>query len=122
MFRISTQLELAKSPLNEKIDIQNLETSRKCLNISAGFWAKDVAAMCGMKLPLVPMEHQYVVSKSVPEIQALKREIPVLRDLDGSYYLRQERDGILVGPYEMDARARADWVQSQNVRSFFRFN
>ena len=110
MFRISTQLELAKSPLNEKIDIQNLETSRKCLNISAGFWAKDVAAMCGMNLPLVPMEHQYVVSKSVPEIQALKREIPVLRDLDGSYYLRQERDGILVGPYEMDARARADWV------------
>ena len=66
--------------------------------------------MCGMRLPLVPMEHQYVVSKSVPEIQALKREIPVLRDLDGSYYLRQERDGILVGPYEMDARARADWV------------
>ena len=122
MFRISTQLELAKSRLNEKMTLQILEISRKCLNISAGFWAKDVAAMCGMKLPLVPMEHQYVVSKSVPEIQALKREIPVLRDLDGSYYLRQERDGILVGPYEMDARARADWVQSQNVRSFFRFN
>ena len=103
----------------KKMTLQILETSRKCLNISAGFWAKDVAAMCGMKLPLVPMEHQYVVSKSVPEIQALKREIPVLRDLDGSYYLRQERDGILVGPYEMDARARADWVQSQNVRRFF---
>ena len=66
--------------------------------------------MCDMNLPLVPMEHQYVVSKSVPEIQALKREIPVLRDLNGSYYLRQERDGILVGPYEMDAQARADWV------------
>ena len=110
MFRISTQFELANSRLNEK-------KIRHC--ISAGFWAKDVAAMSGMKLPLVPMEHQYVVSKSVPEIQALKREIPVLRDLDGSYYLRQERDGILVGPYEMDARARADWVQSQNVSSFF---
>ena len=80
------------------------------LSILAGFWAKDVAKMCDMNLPLVPMEHQYVVSKSVPEIQALKREIPVLRDLNGSYYLRQERDGILVGPYEMDAQARTDWV------------
>jgi len=84
----------------------------------SGFWAKDVAAMCGMKLPLVPMEHQYVVSKSVPEIQALKREIPVLRDLDGSYYLRQERDGILVGPYEMDARARADWATDGVPKGF----
>ena len=76
--------------------------------------------MCGMKLPLVPMEHQYVVSKSVPKIQALKREIPVLRDLDGSYYLRQERDGILVGPYEMDARARADWVKSSFFIIFYK--
>ena len=92
-----------------------VETSKGSLEAKqvvncSGFWAKEVGQMCGMNLPLVPMEHQYVVTKSVPEVQALKREFPVLRDLDGSYYLRQERDGILVGPYEVDCQSRADWV------------
>ena len=71
--------------------------------------------MCGMNLPLVPMEHQYLVTKSIPEVQALKREIPVLRDLEGSYYLRMERDGLLIGPYEKGCQAREDWVIIQNI-------
>ena len=75
-----------------------------------GFWGKEVGKMCGMDLPLVPMEHQYLVTKSIPEVQALKQEIPVLRDLEGSYYLRMERDGLLVGPYEKGCHAREDWV------------
>ena len=66
--------------------------------------------MCGMDLPLVPMEHQYLVTKSIPAVQALKREIPVLRDLEGSYYLRMERDGLLIGPYEKGCQSREDWV------------
>lgn len=40
------------------------------------------------------------MTSSVPEIQALKKEFPVLRLLEASCYLRQERDGFLVGPYE----------------------
>ena len=75
-----------------------------------GFWGKEVGSMCGMDLPLVPMEHQYLVTKSLPEVQALKREIPVLRDLEGSYYLRMERDGLLIGPYEKGCQSREDWV------------
>ena len=70
--------------------------------------------MCGMDLPLVPMEHQYLVTKSLPEVQALKREIPVLRDLEGSYYLRMERDGLLIGPYEKVCQSREDWVSIGN--------
>ena len=79
-----------------------------------GFWGKEVGSMCGMDLPLVPMEHQYLVTKSLPEVQALKREIPVLRDLEGSYYLRMERDGLLIGPYEKGCQSREDWVSVGN--------
>ena len=65
-----------------------------------GFHGREVGLMAGLELPLVPVQHQYLVTKSVPEVQALSREIPVLRHLEGSFYLRQERDGLLIGPYE----------------------
>ena len=39
-------------------------------------------------------------------MKELKREIPVLRDLEESYYLRMERDGLLVGPYEEQSKMR----------------
>ena len=57
------------------------------------------------------MEHAYIVSSSIPEVQALEREVPVIRDLDGSYYLRQERDGLLIGPYESSdtMKVKDDW-------------
>src|SRR6218665_1484615 len=56
--------------------------------------------MVGLDLPVVPVHHQYLVTSSIPEVQRLKAELPVIRDLDGSYYLRQEKDGLLMGPYE----------------------
>ena len=65
-----------------------------------GFHGREVGLLAGLELPLVPVQHQYLVTKSVPEVQALAREIPVLRHLEGSFYLRQERDGLLIGPYE----------------------
>ena len=65
-----------------------------------GFHGREVGLMAGLDLPLVPVQHQYLVTKSVPEVQRLKKEIPVLRHLEGSFYLRQERDGLLIGPYE----------------------
>lgn len=77
-----------------------------------GFWAREFGKLCGLDLPLVPMQHQYLVTSSVPEVQQLKREIPVLRHLEGSFYLRQERDGLLIGPYESveSCKACEDWV------------
>ena len=43
---------------------------------AAGFWAKEVGRMSGLELPLVPMQHQYLVTKTVPEVKALKKEFP----------------------------------------------
>ena len=46
-----------------------------------GFHGRQVGQLAGLDLPLVPVQHQYLVTKSVPEVQQLKREIPVLRHL-----------------------------------------
>lgn len=70
--------------------------------------------MVGLEHPLIPVQHQYVVTSTIPEVKALKRELPVLRDLEGSYYLRQERDGLLFGPYESQEKMQVQdsWVTS----------
>lgn len=75
---------------------------------AAGLWAREVAALAGFDLPLIPMEHQYFVTESIPEIEALDRRLPLIADRDGEYYMRQEGQGLLVGAYEKDARFWAE--------------
>lgn len=79
---------------------------------ATGFWAREVGKLIGLEHPLIPVHHQYVVTGTVPEVKALKTELPVLRDLEGSYYLRQERDGLLFGPYESQEKMKLQesWV------------
>jgi dimethylglycine dehydrogenase len=81
---------------------------------AAGFWAHEIGQMVGIELPLIPIHHQYLVTNPVQDVVELQTEIPVLRDLEGSYYLRQERDGLLVGPYESadKMRLQEEWVKS----------
>ena len=55
-------------------------TARRVVNCT-GFWGREVGRLAGHDLPLVPVQHQYLVTKSVPEVQALKKEFPVLRHL-----------------------------------------
>ena len=87
---------------------------------AAGFWGKEVGHLAGLNLPLVPMQHQYLVTKTVPEVKALSREFPVLRHLEGSFYCRQERDGLLIGPYECEESnvACEDWVKNGVTKGF----
>ena len=75
---------------------------------AAGLWGREVAAMAGFELPLIPTEHQYFVTESIAEIDALDRRLPSVADRDGEYYLRQEGQGLLVGAYERDMRFWAE--------------
>ena len=56
----------------------------------------------------MPLEHQYLVTETIPEIEALGRRLPLVADRDGEYYLRQEGLGLLVGAYEKDGRYWAE--------------
>ena len=67
---------------------------------AAGSFADQVTQMTGFRLPIVNMEHQYIVTENLPEVEALEKEPPVVRDPIASCYIRQEQQGILIGPYE----------------------
>jgi dimethylglycine dehydrogenase len=67
---------------------------------AAGLWAKQVGRMVGLDLPVAPLQHHYLVTESIPEIAALDFEIPLVVDLEGFTYMRQDQKGMLVGIYE----------------------
>jgi dimethylglycine dehydrogenase len=70
---------------------------------AGGLWAREVGQMAGVDLPIVAMEHHYLLTDDLPEIKNAQHEMPLILDLDGEIYLRQERHGVLLGVYEKDA-------------------
>jgi len=71
---------------------------------AGGLWAREVAAMAGLYLPLHPMEHQYIVTDDIPEIFDRDTEHPHVMDPAGESYLRQEGRGLCIGFYEQTCR------------------
>ena len=74
---------------------------------AAGLWAREVGAMAGVYFPLLPMEHQYIVTEDVPQIAAIidvGGEHPHVMDPAGESYLRQEGRGLCIGFYEQTCR------------------
>ncbi|MCG6902429.1 MAG: FAD-dependent oxidoreductase [Rhodobacter sp.] len=75
---------------------------------AAGTWGFEIGAMMGVNVPSVPVLHQYLVTDTVPavadRIARGQPELPIIRDPEESWYLRQERDGLILGPYEKDAQ------------------
>ncbi|KAB2885598.1 MAG: FAD-dependent oxidoreductase [Albidovulum sp.] len=70
---------------------------------AGGLWAREVGAMAGVYLPLLPMAHQYLVTDDIPEIMAILdqgKEFPHVMDPGGESYLRQEGRGMCIGFYE----------------------
>ncbi|MBX3580730.1 MAG: FAD-dependent oxidoreductase [Rhizobiaceae bacterium] len=76
---------------------------------AGGYRAAEVGAMFGRKVPMMVMSHQYILFEEIPELAAWSKEVghklPLLRDVDTSYYLRQEKSGMNLGPYERNCRA-----------------
>jgi dimethylglycine dehydrogenase len=69
---------------------------------AAGQWGRAVAQLAGHDLPLVAMQHHYVVTDPIPGVADREAELPVFRDPDRSFYCRQEHGGLLLGPFERD--------------------
>ena len=69
---------------------------------AAGLWAKQVARMVGWEAPVSPLAHHYLITEEIPEVRAMDGEIPMMIDLEGFTYMRQELHGVLVGIYEID--------------------
>ncbi len=67
---------------------------------AGGCFAPQVGAMVGSYVPLVNLQHQYLITESHPEFASLTKELPVTRDSSAAAYIRQEGNGFLIGPYE----------------------
>lgn len=76
---------------------------------ATGNYARQTAAMVGLDIPVIPVQHQYIVTEPHPELIKRKEqglpEMAVLRESDQSYYMREERQGLILGPYEKHAPA-----------------
>jgi dimethylglycine dehydrogenase len=66
----------------------------------AGLWAREVGHMVGIELPVLAMEHHYLITGDLPELEGRAREIVNTTDYAGEIYVRQERGGALIGTYE----------------------
>jgi dimethylglycine dehydrogenase len=79
---------------------------------AGGLWAREVGRMVGLELPVLAMEHMYLITEDMPEVAAWNQktgmEIIHAVDFDGELYLRQERGGMLMGTYE---RAGKPWSE-----------
>ena len=72
---------------------------------AGGLWAREVGRMVGLELPILAMEHQYLITGDMPELVGKPEQLHAI-DFEGEIYLRQERGGMLMGTYE---RAGVPW-------------
>jgi dimethylglycine dehydrogenase len=75
---------------------------------AGGLWAREVGRMAGLELPVLAMEHHYLITEDMPELAEHNartgREMPMTLDFGGELYLRQEGGGMLMGTYEQNCR------------------
>ncbi len=86
---------------------------------AAGLWAREVGRMAGLELPVLAMEHMYLITEDMPEVAEINartgQEVIHAVDFDGELYLRQERGGMLMGTYE---KACKPWSPKQTPWDF----
>ena len=88
---------------------------------ATGNHAQRTARLLGIKIPAIPVEHQFIVTEPDPELVAWRGagnpEHPVLRDADSKWYVREERGGWILGPYELKAPARFEYGVPDSFRA-----
>ncbi len=85
---------------------------------AGGLWAREVGRMVGLELPVLAMQHQYLITEDLPELSS-DHELAHAIDFEGEIYLRQERKGVLLGTYERDgvpwSPKQTPWTFSQEL-------
>lgn len=95
-------LELNQTPEGWEVVTEKGTIRAEHVVNAAGLWAKQVGRMAGIELPVSPLNHHYLITDSIPEIAALEKELPLVVDLEGFTYMRQDQKGMLLGIYEID--------------------
>ncbi|MEO1536684.1 MAG: FAD-dependent oxidoreductase [Pseudomonadota bacterium] len=102
-------------PSNEQVTIH-----AEHVVTATGNHSQRTAQLLGIKIPAIPVEHQYIVTEPDPALQEYRKthpEHPVLRDADAKWYVREERGGWILGPYEFGAPARFEYAVPDSFRA-----
>ncbi len=116
---------VARTPSGEwRLSTNRGEIVAEHVVCATGNYARQTGRMFGLNVPAIPVEHQYILFEESPQLKHYReqggRELAVLRESDQSYYLREERLGWILGPYEHGAPARfADGVPEWFGKSLF---
>jgi dimethylglycine dehydrogenase len=110
IYRNTTVIAITQQPNGEWL-VSTDQGDITCEHVisCSGNFARQTGAMVGLDIPVIPVEHQYIVTEQHPAIMERKKaglpEMGVLRESDASYYMREEAGGLLLGPYEIGAPA-----------------
>ena len=87
---------------------------------ATGNHSQRTGRLLGLKIPAIPVEHQYIVTEPDPALVEWRKsnpQHPVLRDADAKWYVREERGGWILGPYERNAPARFEYGVPDSFRA-----
>lgn len=110
IYRETTVVGVAQKPSGEWV-VTTDKGDIQCEHVvsATGSFARQTGAMVGLDIPVVPVEHQYIVTEQHPALMERRAkglpEMGVLRESDASWYMREEAGGLLLGPYEVGAPA-----------------
>ena len=99
---------------------ETVEITAEHVVTATGNHAQRTARLLGIKIPAIPVEHQYIVTEADPALVEYRKthgEHPVLRDADAKWYVREERGGWILGPYERGAPARFEFGCPDSFRA-----
>nr|MBX2856977.1 FAD-binding oxidoreductase [Paracoccaceae bacterium] len=99
---------------------ERFEITCETVITATGNHAQRTGAMIGCYIPAMPVEHQYIVTDVDPALEEWRKtngEHPVLRDADAKWYVREERKGWILGPYEQGAPARFEYAVPDSFRA-----
>ena len=108
IYRNTTVTAIERTEAGEwKITTDKGEITCEHVVSCTGNFARQTGRMVGLDIPVIPVEHQYIVTEPHPAIQERQAkglpEMGVLRESDGSWYMREENGGLILGPYEVGA-------------------
>ena len=83
---------------------------------AGGYRGAEISALGGQFMPMVCMQHQYLLTEQIAELEQHHGKLPLVRDPDDSWYLRQEKNALILGPYEWAATPH--WADGKLPRSF----
>ncbi|HSL10314.1 MAG TPA: FAD-binding oxidoreductase, partial [Actinomycetota bacterium] len=89
--------------------VSAVETDRGAIEtgavvLAAGLWTSELARLAGVSVPLYPAEHVWVITEPT---EGADETLPILRDLDGSFYVRHYQGGYMVGAFEPRGKPKA---------------